>query len=752
MRRTRPLLLLGVLLIVSAVAGTYYFRKSIQEGMKPPAPPVLPLNVNAEGKDWVYTHYEGNRPVVEVRAQKMRQVQEPSEFELERVELRIFDAGGGKYDHVRSAFASFDTASGQLYSEGEVEITLGLPADGAPPKDPVTILSSGVHFEAATGKATTERRTRFRFGRGAGEAVGASYDPRWHDLRMHSDVKLRWAPEDGRGKAMTVEAGELVYKEDQSKVYFSPWSRFQRDTLTLNAANSVVTLENDRIKLVDADAARGTDRFPGRNVDYAASHLTLEFTPKGEVSRVVGEDNASITSTSDSAVTKVSSERIYLNFEVTADDSTLKEALAMGGGVLETKPADRADAARAETRVMRSEVIKTLMRPGGREVELIETLSPGTIEFRPNREDQKRRKLEGERIWLHYGAGNRLQTMRALNVSTQTDPLPQTAEEKNKKARAPMLTWSQNLLAEFDPSTTSMTRMEQSGDFRYEEGERKAKAAAAELNAARNMMALRGQARVWDEAGATAAEQIFMDQKEETVFATGQVSSTRLPDPKRSDSGILSESEPFHATADRMSTSENNAKIIYEGNAVLWQGSNRLQAQRIEIRRQDRILLASGQVVNQVVEAPKKEANGGGAKPTFMLVRSQELHYDDNEGRAQYRTGVAMTRGGMEVTAAELNAFFAKTGGSGAELERAIADGQVKIVQRAPERTRTGTAEHAEYYVADEKVLLRGGKPKLVDSLRGATEGRELTYFARNDKLLVNGAEDQRAVSQLQRN
>src|SRR6476620_498660 len=98
MRRTRLLLLLAILVIMSAVAGTYYFRRTIQEGMTPPPPPALPLNVNAEGKDWTYRQDDGNRAVVEVRAKKMTQVQEPSKFELEGVELRIFDAEGQKYN------------------------------------------------------------------------------------------------------------------------------------------------------------------------------------------------------------------------------------------------------------------------------------------------------------------------------------------------------------------------------------------------------------------------------------------------------------------------------------------------------------------------------------------------------------------------------------------------------------------------------------------------------------------------------
>ena len=46
--------------------------------------------------------------------------------------------------------------------------------------------------------------------------------------------------------------------------------------------------------------------------------------------------------------------------------------------------------------------------------------------------------------------------------------------------------------------------------------------------------------------------------------------------------------------------------------------------------------------------------------------------------------------------------------GSESSLERAQADGQVQILQADKGRSRTGTGEHADYWVADQKIVLRG--------------------------------------------
>ena len=46
---------------------------------------------------------------------------------------------------------------------------------------------------------------------------------------------------------------------------------------------------------------------------------------------------------------------------------------------------------------------------------------------------------------------------------------------------------------------------------------------------------------------------------------------------------------------------------------------------------------------------------------------------------------------------------------SSSTLDKAFADGAVKIVSTAEKRTRTGTCEHAEYYTAEQKVIMNGG-------------------------------------------
>ena len=100
--------------------------------------------------------------------------------------------------------------------------------------------------------------------------------------------------------------------------------------------------------------------------------------------------------------------------------------------------------------------------------------------------------------------------------------------------------------------------------------------------------------------------------------------------------------------------------------------------------------------------------------------------------------------------ATDLRSWLAEEGADN-RLQKAVADGAVEIVQTGPIRTRTGTSEHAEYYTDDEKIVLRGGDPKMNDSLRGSTRGTELTYYSNDDRLLVKGSDGKPAISQIRK-
>jgi lipopolysaccharide export system protein LptA len=292
--------------------------------------------------------------------------------------------------------------------------------------------------------------------------------------------------------------------------------------------------------------------------------------------------------------------------------------------------------------------------------------------------------------------------------------------------------------------------MEQTGDFAYDEGGRHARAAKATLDSGQNVILLETSARVWDETGSTSANHIRMDQRTGDFTAEGQVNSSRLPDQnQKKNSEMLSGDQPVEAQARKMDSSNHNRAIHYEGGVTMRQGANRIQAGVIDVNREKRTLVADGNVVTNLWEEPKSEPKKPAAA-VLTVVHAPHLVYTEENRLAVYTGGVLLNRPGLQVKGKELRAYLAESGAD-SRLEKALADGAVEIVETAADRTRTGTGEHAEYSTDVQKVLLRGGRPKLVDSLKGTMQADELTYFANDGRLLGSGSSAQPVNSRIRR-
>jgi lipopolysaccharide export system protein LptA len=751
----RWLLLLTIFGTLGWLGHTYKAQRHDVEQQAPKKPDLLPVDVSGKAEDWHWSKFdEKGVKIVEVWAKTFKQEKDSSVVNLEGVRLHLFHQQRDQYDRVQSPAAAFRPSEDKLYADGEVLITLAVPTDGLPTHRLVAIHTSGVTFDSKSGRATTGRAADFTFQNGTGRCVGATYDPNTKELQMNSAVQLNLNAKGPNGKPMQLESGQLVYKEQLSQILLFPWARLKRDTSTIDGADTTVTLKDGAVSQVDAKNAKGVDLDPDRQLEYSADHVIVHYTDDGDIDKVTGEPNARLISSTQYARTTTTTDRIDLEFSAENHQTTLKTAFAHGHGYIESKPTGAAPGEQlADTRILRSETIEMKMRPGGKEIDMIATHSPGHLEFLPNHPGPRRRQMDGERLYITYGQRNMVQSFRSVDVATRTDPVNPNG--------APSQTWSKNLLADFDPKTGQLSRMKQWDDFRYVEGARKAVAKQATLDQDTNRMTLEAAARVWDPSGSTSGDVIHLDQASGNFTAEGHVSSSRIQDKKKQNTDLLSGDEPVQATAQRMVSTNHNSYIRYEGKADMWQGANRIRADRIEIDREAQRLVAAGSVETQLSEKQKDQQDGTDGKTpnvqskpasrVFTVVKASGLVYTDNDRLSYYTGGVLLTRPKMRIKSLELRAYLSEAG-SDNSLERAYADGKVEIQQNSPGRTRTGASDHAEYYAAEDKIVLRGGSPVFSDSLKGNTRGAELTYYAADDRLLfVDGVPQQPAASRLRR-
>ncbi len=110
-------------------------------------------------------------------------------------------------------------------------------------------------------------------------------------------------------------------------------------------------------------------------------------------------------------------------------------------------------------------------------------------------------------------------------------------------------------------------------------------------------------------------------------------------------------------------------------------------------------------------------------------MRAPNLDYNDDTRVANYSGGATLERPSMTVKGQDIRAFL-RNNSKDSSLDHAVADGHVDVHEVSPDRTRDAWSEHAEYYVDEDKVILEGGQPRFVDSMRGTTRGQKLTWYS----------------------
>ena len=772
-RRARWLLLLAILLLSVAVTAIFLLRREELTRRRPKPSPPLPANTSATADMWEW-EVRKNDVQVRIRARHFQEIHDPRSVLLKGVQLEIRNPAAGTYDLINSSEASFDLGTKQLYSDGAVEIRMRLPIGGGEPAKKMIIHSSGVHYDSQSGRAWTERHATMDFDGGVGEGDGASYTPGLHAIELNTAVKMHWTGKGG-GPPMDLDASHAIYHEQEERVELRAPVNLKRGTLTVAGGDTLVELAEGKIETVETSPAQGTDNLPTRRVDFGAQHMKIWFDDADLIHRIEGVDSARVVSRDASGETVMTGQRLDLDFVAVGKESQLSHAVATGQGRVESHPAPRAQlagrnkgASQPGPKILTSEKLELNMKPGGQEIDQAHTLAPGRLVFLPARPDDRKRQLDAERMTVWYGTQNIIRNFQATQAATRTETPAKPTRGVPPKPPTITLTRSRELEAHFD-ARGQMTTMDQRGNFEYEEETRRAKSDTAQMDETTDVILLRGQARVWDDTGSTDAEQIRIDQRSGTTVAKGRVSSTRLPDHKDSkdpqaqkdskssgDGGMIAGDQPLMARAAEMTTWDKNHKIRYTGDAVLWQGSTRIQGKEVFIDREVQKLEAHGDVVTRVADSSQSGSPGPdtpaqpnqqkkpaatGTPRGFSVVSAPEFTYDGKIKQGFYRENAHLERTGLDVRSRYLRTFFEEDpkrgGGTETHLEHLEADGAVDILQRPPGKVRRGHSEHAEYYLSDERMVLTGGQPEVNDSQRGTTRGPKITWYSREDRMMV---------------
>jgi len=752
MRSVRWLLLVAMIVIAAVVFGIYRAHRLTQRRQRPVASTPVPLDSKSVARDWEWGQSANGLPAAKIIAKHYGQSVDGSLVQLNDIEFQVYQKDGLHYDRVRSAYAQLTTAEHKFYSPGNAEITLSVPVHGTPPHPLTSITTAGLNFDSESYQAVTNRHVSFKFENGDGTSDGATYDPSTHTLNLTSNVVVNMNGKGSNSKPMRIESNQLAWNESTGVLFLSPTSHLIRDQNKIDAGSSTVLIKDNLISIIDADQVHGADRQPARQVEYAADKVHVEYNDQNEIDRITGLGNAKLVSNGQGSQITVTGTQVDLMIATLNGQSVLSAVNVNGKGYLESKPLPDPKGATPDTKILRSEILNLKMKPGGKDLEQVVTQAPGTLEFLPNQPARHRRILKAERMTVAYGAKNEVQSFFATAASTET--YPSEEERKNKKAALTTAYTSSKIIEATFDEKGELKLMKQSQDFQYTNGDRKAQADSATLQNDTNIMDLDANARISDMSGSTSGDHIQMQQATGDFDARGHVATTRLPEPNKSESAMLDKDEPTLGTADRVTSSNHNHLVRYNGNAVLWQTSNRVQADRIDVDRDKKSLVADGKVVTWFEDKPNADAppTPQPAQPTYTIVKAPHMFYTDGDRLATYTGGVDFWRPTLTVKSASLKAFLnPQDSDADSRINHAFGDGSVEIVQFVQDRQRVGHSEHAEYYTDEGKIILTGGEPKLDDSKRGNTTGEKLTYYTGDNRLLIDGAPKQPTRSHLRK-
>jgi lipopolysaccharide export system protein LptA len=286
----------------------------------------------------------------------------------------------------------------------------------------------------------------------------------------------------------------------------------------------------------------------------------------------------------------------------------------------------------------------------------------------------------------------------------------------------------------------------QEGDFHFTEpqpsGSREAWAERASYSPTDELLVLTGDPRIVDQGMTSTADRMRINRKTGDATGDGQVKTTYSELKEQPNGAMLATAEPIHVTAAQMIAKRATGTAHYSGGARLWQGANIVEAPVIDFDRDKRSMLAQGTGEQRVSTVFLKPGENGKATP--VNVTAARLTYVDAQRRARFDGGVILRSVDGTMTGDTVDVYLkprdqnqkaAAQPTQASQLDRIVCQGNIVLQQP----NRRGTGDKLVYTAADGKFKLTGGPPSIFDAEHGQVTGDSLTFYSRDDRVLVEG-------------
>jgi lipopolysaccharide export system protein LptA len=759
-------------LIALGVAGVYARRAFQEEQARLHAPKPVSAGVQQQSAEFTFSKVEQDKTIFTVRASHLTQFKDQDRSVLQDVWITIYGRDGNRNDNIHTRECSYEPNTGSIRCEGDVQIEIQGAGSGSvqPGAPTLQVRTRSLSFQRESGEATTTEPVEFTFPGGHGRGVGVIYSTQASTVQLQHAVQLEFWPdqkETGLPIEATCSSAEMRH-DDRLMVLHGP-ARVRQGGRELTAGKISIELDEEfraqRAVAEDHPEVHATE--PSGQFAVTADQIESFLSHTRAVERVVAEGHVDGTRTATNGKDHFSTARA--EFTMQPESNLLKEMAATGGVALDSQVGNDSRSLKTDSLVMR---FGHGQRAAQQQVESAETLSPGTIETKTGEDTTI---LRAKRFVAEFGSNGRMEKL-----------LGRSGAEVRKQTgtSTPQVITATELAATFDPKGEWDT-LDESGNVHFQEADRQATAAHGRMVRATDTVTLDGSPVLSDATSrTTVAGSVSINQKSGDLKTLGAVVSTYLASAGGGSTVNLG-SGPAHISADSLAGSTTMGHAIYSGHARLWQDQSLLNADLIEVWREEKKLEARGHVVAVFPQAssqpgpgvgpppgkahasttktPSAILSGTSSGPVLWEVRAPLLTYWSDSGKARLEGGVTATSQQGEMTSRTLDVFMTPAGpvagapvapshashsvppvaGGGGQLSRALALGNVVVRQG----DRRGVAEQGEYLAADGKFVLSGGQPTITDASSDTTTGHSLTFFVANDTILIDSQEGSRTLT-----
>ena len=756
--RLRRWLVAAALVLICVVAGIYVHRRHQSRDVLKQIPAKMNLDIQQTAEGFKVSKSEQGHTLFTIQASKAVQFKLGGRAELHNVKITLYGRDTSRYDQIYGDDFAYDPQSGDVTAKGEVRIDLEanpeglLKPDQSKPtvmKNPIHLVTRDVVFNQKTGDAFTPAQVELQMPQVGGSARGLHYRASDNLLTLDSQVDL--ATLGSRTMKLKAERA-VITKTPRQIVVDSPRLthgaqnvQARKATLYLRQDNSVDhVIANDEVEAestgesaIHARAAQAefamnqaqdgisSARFSGDvQVEAAGEHprrlsagrILVDFSGRNRVSKIRGEDNVKLAELS----------------------SPNRESESVAGPNHKQAALPTASSSNTQQVEITAPAMEFFIADGKR-LERAETSAGGRITISPPAGQGPTTRVTAGKFQARFDGQNRLASMHG---SPEAKVVSTAAGEPDRTST------SEAIDVAFRPAG-GIEAVVQQGNVEYRDAERLASADRARYTPGDQLLELTGSPRMIDKGLLTTARTFRMNRASGEAVAEGNVKTTYSDVREHPNGALLAGGSPIHVVAHRMSAQRGSAIATYTGDARIWQDANVVDASTIQFDRDRRSVVAQsdGKLVSTVLVQVDKEGN-----VTPVSITSGRLTYTDDQHDAHFDGGVNARGRDIAVTADHLDAFLVPRDqttqnraikGQG-QLQRMVAEGNVVI--QAP--TRRATGDKLVYTTDDDKFVLSGGTPSIFDAERGKIRGDSLTFFRRDDRVLVEGRDTSPTVTQ----